>query len=336
MAWKSLLINPPSGDPALLLILDNQKNNYLIDCGDLHRARIRHLQRVNALFITHTHIDHFIGFDQLIRIKLFSKDTLKVYGPAGITECVTGKLKGYAWNLTSQSQFKITVHELLPQAIKTTELPCCNQFTPTHSQTCLWDPSQPIPLDPGINFTYTEATHNVPCLAYRIKAQDSYTVNKTALHHLGLPSGPWLQHLKSLALNQEWSKLVTIETKTFSAGDLTRKILTKKPGASLAYVSDTRLDPETKSRLIPALKGSQTLWCEASYTKRDQHLAVQNLHLSSIEAAQLAKAIEAETLYLFHHSKRYPPPWTTHLMEASEIFPGTLPAPVYENSRYYT
>src|SRR3546814_16924279 len=55
--------------------------------------------RIRDVFVSHTHIDHFIGFDQLLRILVGRDRTLRLFGPAGFLDQVEHRLAGYSWNL---------------------------------------------------------------------------------------------------------------------------------------------------------------------------------------------------------------------------------------------
>ncbi len=70
------------------------------------------LMKITDVFISHTHIDHFIGFDMLLRAVLRRDVPLKIFGPANIINCVEGKLKGYTWNLIKDYPLKIEVFEV--------------------------------------------------------------------------------------------------------------------------------------------------------------------------------------------------------------------------------
>jgi ribonuclease Z len=49
-----------------------------IDLGDLSRLAPRKVLRVSHAFVTHRHMDHFAGFDQLLKILLGRGKTLDV------------------------------------------------------------------------------------------------------------------------------------------------------------------------------------------------------------------------------------------------------------------
>lgn len=67
------------------------------------------LLRVSDVFVSHTHIDHFIGFDRLLRIVFGSDKVIRLYGPEGFIRNVEGKLAGFTWNLVDRYDESITL-----------------------------------------------------------------------------------------------------------------------------------------------------------------------------------------------------------------------------------
>jgi len=93
------LVNDPFDDPGLYVDLVFERRALLFDLGDLGRLAPRKLLRVSDVFVTHLHMDHFAGFDQLLRRLLGREKTLGVYGYKGIIDAVEHKLRAYTWNL---------------------------------------------------------------------------------------------------------------------------------------------------------------------------------------------------------------------------------------------
>src|SRR5262250_2525090 len=106
------LLNGQTGDPALLLTLRWQGRALLVDLGRIDRTPAPVLFPIEAVFVSHAHMDHFMGFDQLLRLFLARDTTLRLFGPEGIADCVQGKLAGYTWNLTDEYVFRIDVTEI--------------------------------------------------------------------------------------------------------------------------------------------------------------------------------------------------------------------------------
>lgn len=60
------------------------------------------MQRLEQIFVSHAHIDHFIGFDRLLRLLVGREKTLELFGPEGFIDNVRHKLSGYRWNLVDR------------------------------------------------------------------------------------------------------------------------------------------------------------------------------------------------------------------------------------------
>ena len=93
------LVNDPFGDPGLLVQFLFQKRSLLFDLGDISPLSNAELLKVSHVFVSHTHIDHFIGFDRLLRTFFGREKTLTFYGPENFIKNVEGKLAGFTWNL---------------------------------------------------------------------------------------------------------------------------------------------------------------------------------------------------------------------------------------------
>ena len=110
-SFTSHLVNPPFGDPGLYIEIGAARRALLFDLGDNQALTSSPLLRVSDVFISHTHMDHFIGFDRLLRVALARSVSLRLYGPPGLIENVAGKLRGYTWNLVEGYPLAINVRE---------------------------------------------------------------------------------------------------------------------------------------------------------------------------------------------------------------------------------
>lgn len=72
-------------DPLLLIHVRPWGKSLLFDCGQLHHLAKRVLKSIAAIFISHAHMDHFMGMDTVIRHNHVSPRTIEIFGPAGIT-----------------------------------------------------------------------------------------------------------------------------------------------------------------------------------------------------------------------------------------------------------
>src|SRR5262245_28282398 len=127
-SFRPRLLNGQTGDPALLVTLRWQGRALLIDLGRIDRTPAARLLPIEAVFVSHAHMDHFMGFDQLLRIFLARDSTLRLYGPAGIADHVAGKLAGYTWNLTEDYTFAIEVTEIATDTLSTCRFAARNRF----------------------------------------------------------------------------------------------------------------------------------------------------------------------------------------------------------------
>src|ERR687884_1768781 len=125
-SFTTTLINDVFGDPGLYVEIAWARRALLFDLGDIHSLGPTKLLRASDVFISHTHMDHFIGFDQVLRVALGRGKTLRLYGPPGLIDNVTGKLKGYTWNLVDGYPLTIEDREFTTDAVRTAVFPATN------------------------------------------------------------------------------------------------------------------------------------------------------------------------------------------------------------------
>jgi ribonuclease Z len=76
------LVNGRSGDPAVYIETLFEKRAILFDLGDIAPLSPRKVHRLDRVFVSHAHLDHFIGFDRLLRILIGREKTVALYGPS--------------------------------------------------------------------------------------------------------------------------------------------------------------------------------------------------------------------------------------------------------------
>ena len=85
-----MLINDPFGDPGLFISFLFDKRAIMFDLGENHSLSSKYILKVTHIFITHTHIDHFIGFDRLLRLFIGREKNLYLFGPEGFINNIEG------------------------------------------------------------------------------------------------------------------------------------------------------------------------------------------------------------------------------------------------------
>ncbi|WP_235726525.1 MBL fold metallo-hydrolase [Methylocaldum szegediense] len=111
------LVNDVFGDPAVYVDFLFEKRALLFDLGDLRNLATRKILKVRDIFVSHAHMDHFFGFDWLLRLCLGRDIRIRLFGPAGFLGQVEAKLAGYTWNLVENydTDFTLDVTEILSE-----------------------------------------------------------------------------------------------------------------------------------------------------------------------------------------------------------------------------
>ena len=91
--FHAKLLNDYFGDPCLFTRIPYEKMAVLFDLGNINSLKPSELYKITDVFVTHTHMDHFIGFDTLLRGTLRREVPPNIYGPPSVLPCIQGKLE---------------------------------------------------------------------------------------------------------------------------------------------------------------------------------------------------------------------------------------------------
>jgi ribonuclease Z len=310
------LINDPFLDPGLFIPFLFEKRALLFDLGDLHALSSRDLLKVTHVFVTHTHMDHFVGFDTLLRIFLGREGEIHLFGPTDFLSHVEGKLAGYTWNLVSEysNNFGLRVTEIQKERTLTKTYFCQDRFRSEEPPTVA--PFSEILLkEPSFHVEGLFLDHRTPCLGLSLVENYYVSINKEALEKMGLPVGPWLTHFKKALYEKRDLKsdfMVTweergklIKEKGFVLGDLADKIGKISPGQRITYITDIIGSPDNYEKVVELAKGADHLFIETAFLDRDRETAHKKYHLTAKEAGELAKKARVKQFTPFHFSPRY-------------------------------
>lgn len=333
MKYISQLINAPWEDPGIIVSFSSKNENLLFDCGDIVKIGVGAAIRTSRVFVTHTHIDHFIGFDYLLRMNLRENKELKLYGPAGLAAQIAHRLQGYSWNLTEDSRYTISCCDLplspdSAEPIRYYAFPAAGRFREDVSlRREIASPPGELYLEDGALLRFAPVVHGLDCLCYSLTEPPEARLREEELKSSGLPPGPWIKELLSIySLHESGERLLQIGDKQIPAASLRSLIKYPKQG-KIAYVTDTVFNRQSVKSARFVGQDADVLWCEACYLHNELEKAKTNLHMTARQAGRLAKELNAGELRLFHYSRRYKDSLRPHIEEAKENFANTVVPP---------
>ncbi|MBW1778132.1 MAG: ribonuclease Z [Deltaproteobacteria bacterium] len=304
------LINGPFEDPGLFVPFQFQRRAFLFDLGDLSSLSPRDLLKVSHVFVTHTHMDHFIGFDRLLRLFLGRRKTLNLFGPKGFLGHMKGKLSGYSWDLVEnyENPLVLKVTEIADTGSATAVFACQDRFVPKDHRT---EPfSERILQEPALAVSTTLFDHSIPCLGFSMQERFHVNIKKDAVEAMGLQIGPWLKEFKeALFASKDPAALFSIPTgdgfRRVRLEELAERIAVIAPGQKIAYITDIECSPSNEAKAVLLAKGADHLFIEAPFLESEKRTAIQKHHLTAQQAGRIAGTARVKQFTLFHFSPRY-------------------------------
>jgi ribonuclease Z len=315
------LINDPFGDPGLYIDFLFDRRALLFDLGDLSPLSSRQLLKVSHAFVSHTHMDHFAGFDALLRILLGREKVLHLFGPPGFIDRVGHKLAAYTWNLVAgyESEFVVRATEAHPDGGMLTAdfrgrdgFRCGPEISAQAAGGVLLD-------EETFQVRTTFLDHKIPCLAFALEEKFHVNVWKSGLERLGLPVGPWLRDLKSAVARGEPDD-TPMGPDGVRLGVLRAEALRIVPGQKIAYVTDAVDHPRNAAAIVELARDADWLFIEATFSRDEEARAAEKHHLTSAQAGRLARQAGARRLVPFHFSPKYSEEGDRLAREAQEAF----------------
>jgi ribonuclease Z len=251
-------------------VLEMKNHLFLIDCGEGTQVQLRKhkikFSRINHIFISHLHGDHFFGLIGLIStfILLNRDNDLHVYGPKGIKEIILLQLRASG----SFTGYNLYFHELESK----------------ESEVIFEDE--------------TVIVKTIP-LNHRIYTNGFLFQEKLGKRHLNIEAVAKYKIEKCY-----FDKIKSGGNVTLDSGEvIENELLSFPPDAakSYAFCSDTVYDES----IIPIIKKTDVLYHESTFLESESHLTEKTKHASAKEAAKIAKLADVNQLILGHYSTRY-------------------------------
>lgn len=260
---------------------------FLIDCGEGTQMQLNKYkaktQKINHIFISHLHGDHYLGLMGLIStLHLQGRAAdLYVYGPAGLADIITLQLKHSETVLNYKIIFK-----KLNTAIKET-----------------------IFEDDVLTIETIPLNHRIGCSGFLFREK----TKKRRIIKEKLPSGISLAGILALKngedIYDENGELL------FRNEDMT---LPPKKARAYAYCSDTKYEEQ----IIQQISHVDLLYHESTFLSDREERAAQTFHSTARQAATIALKAQVDLLLLGHYSIRYKE-LQPILDEARQVFPNS-------------
>jgi ribonuclease Z len=251
-------------------LVEIQSHLFLVDCGEGAQMQLMKFQanfhRINHIFISHLHGDHYLGLMGLIFTMHLQRrvNDLHIYSHRGLDEIITTQLR-YS---QSAPGFRIFFHVL---SVNTQEIIFENDLLTIET----------VPL-----------VHKIRCSGFVFREKlKPRRIDKTRL-----PEGLLIRQIANLkkgddVTDDEGNVLYRNEDLTFPP----------RRSRSYAYCSDTAFEERT----VEQIRDVNVLYHEATFTEDEAIKARQTLHSTAREAAMLARLANADKLLLGHFSARY-------------------------------
>nr|WP_314866272.1 ribonuclease Z [uncultured Flavobacterium sp.] len=251
-------------------LLEIKNRMFLIDCGEGTQVQLRKnkikFSKINQIFISHLHGDHFFGLIGLIStFSLLGRTTdLHIYGPKGIKEIILLQLKlSNSW-----TNYSLYFHELESD----------------ESVTVFEDEKVLVKTIPLKHRVYTNG------FLFQEKVGER-KLNMDAVLNYEIESC-YYQKIKN-------GKDITLEDgRIISNSELTFDPIQPK---SYAFCSDTVY----YEAVIPIIENVDILYHESTFLESEEVLAQKTLHSTAKEAARIALKANVKQLILGHYSTRY-------------------------------
>jgi ribonuclease Z len=321
-------VHPTAGEPGVWIDLPDEGRAVLIDLPSLTHLPARKLLKVAHAVVTHMHMDHFIGFDHLLRVVLRREAPLTITGPEGFLASARGRIGAYTWNLIGTYPVHLRIQEVAGDTLRAEEYTGESRMRPVTLPDVPF--SGIVHAERAFRIEVATFDHGIPVLGVIVREARHLSVNKDALVRRGFAAGAWLKELKEAMRRGAGSHtpIDAIRTdgslESCALGDLAGGVIVEAPGQVVAYLTDLAGTDENLELAARFVRGANLLLCEAAFLDVDRALALERRHLTATQAGALARRAGAKQLAVFHLSPRYEGREAWLLREAAESFGAPL------------
>ncbi|MBS1637598.1 MAG: ribonuclease Z [Bacteroidetes bacterium] len=266
-------------------LLNIAERFFLIDCGEATQIQLRRFkckfQKIDHIFISHLHGDHFLGLPGLLASMhlLGRKQELCIYAPAALEEIIS--------LINSQSDTMLNY----PIRFIHTDDKGLNKLYEDQKVEVFSFPLKHRIKTTGFLFREKPAMRNI----------DKFKLEK---HHVSLAE------IHKLKMGED---AIADDGRIIPNAELTTDPL---PPRSYAYCSDTLFHEE----MADFIQHVDLLYHESTFLEDKKDRAKVTFHSTAMQAATMARLAHAKQLVLGHFSARYGE-LDDFLTEASGIFP---------------
>jgi len=302
---KHYLTNDKFDDPGMVIEVENLGDYILFDIGNIYNLDRHLIKKINKIFITHTHMDHFVGFDYLLRNKLGKQQTVEVFGIAPLAENIYCKLQGYTWNLVEfEPQIIFKVKQLNEGLFETYSFDIKKKFAKDFEKEEKVN-SDIIYENDYYRIRYAVLDHKIWIMGYSFEYKDRLFLKKEKIKQLPLKGKEIGDFKKWLENKENKGKKYKIGGKKYLYEHLKKEYSYTQKGIKISYITDVLYSEENKEKIINLVKDSDYLYCEAVFLDKDKEQASKVYHLTTKQTAEIAKKANIKNLVVFHFSRRY-------------------------------
>ena len=269
-------------------LLNANERFFLIDCAEGTQVQLRkykfRFQKINRIFISHLHGDHYFGLIGLLSsMHLLGREKeLHIYAHAKLKQIIDIQLEASNTELC----YPLFFHVITPEV------------------------DEVLFEDKKIKISTFPLRHGIACNGFLFEEKrSSRKIISEKVKKYNIP----IDNLKSIKNGENY---IMEDGRVILNNELT---IENKKASSYAFCSDTKYSES----IIEKIKGVSLLYHEATFMNDRKNRAEETNHSTTIDAAKIAKQAQVKQLLIGHFSQRYRDE-NMLLEESKSVFKNTL------------